>query len=135
MERIRILVANHSPAMCRAVKNVLSRLDCVTVDTVGDGKEALAMLYAIEYGLLITSWSLTGMCGTELTRTIRSDKHLCHTPVLMITERHQRSDITRAAKCGVSGLLINPFRQEKLIQTVESLLAGNKETGDSKSVA
>src|SRR4051794_8293214 len=78
----RILVVDDEPFVCDAVKMMLE-FDGHTVETAGNGKEALEAFKKAKFDLVITDWKMPGMTGDELANEIKTQAPA--QPVVMIT--------------------------------------------------
>ena len=68
------------------------------VDGARDGSEALRMVEAGSYDLLITDMVMPGMTGSELIGKVRR--------CIVLSNQGEESDITEATKQGASGYII-----------------------------
>lgn len=93
---------------------LLRRQGIINIRQVEDGTEALEALKRSQADLIIADWSLSGMTGVELLRTIRGDEKLRDIPFLMVTGTATRDEVLEAAQAGVSGYLLKPFTADIL---------------------
>ena len=94
--RPRILMVDDDPAHLQVLEGILSPED-YDVTMVTSGKEALAMLDAQEWDLVISDTMMPQLSGYELTRMIRKRFTLIELPVLLLTSRSQSKDIQTAS--------------------------------------
>src|SRR5260221_8832331 len=71
----RILVADDNAATCKQLQELLSGEPGVVVDTVGDGREALAALLERPYGIIITDLKMPRLSGMDLIAEVQK-RHL-----------------------------------------------------------
>ena len=119
---MRILAVDDSATMRRIIKNQLKQSGFDQVDEAENGREALNMLKAGGYDVLITDWNMPEMCGLDLVKEIRKADALKAMPILMITTVSGKEDIVTALKAGVNNYVVKPFDagtlQAKITQLV-----------------
>ena len=118
---INILIVEDFSAMRSILKNLLRELGFNYIAEADDGETALPMLKAGNFDFLITDWSMPGMDGLTLLKTIRADKQLEDMPVLMVTAEAKREQIIDAAAAGVNGYIVKPFTAETLKEKIEKI--------------
>jgi len=87
-----------------------------------DGEEALAMLRADAYGLVISDWVMPKVSGLELLETMRADRKLKRIPFIMVTAEGEERHIVRAMDAGATDFLIKPFETRDLEERVAKAL-------------
>ncbi len=118
---INILIVEDFSAMRSILKNLLRELGFNYTAEADDGETALPMLKAGNYDFLITDWSMPGMDGLTLLKTVRADKELEDMPVLMVTAEAKREQIIDAAAAGVNGYIVKPFTAATLKEKIEKI--------------
>jgi PleD family two-component response regulator len=92
------------------------------VTTVPDGASALASLDLREPDLLILDFSMPGMTGLEVCRTVKANPFTARIPVLMLTAE---ADVTRKVEgfeAGADDYLAKPFDPRELRARVNALV-------------
>lgn len=116
-----MLIAEDDPiasAVCgRALKNAGYQ-----VAVAHSGEEALALLRAETFALVIADVMMPEMDGIALVRTMRADERLTRLPVLFLTGCNEEGTRLRGYRAGCDGYLIKPVRPGELVDEVESLL-------------
>jgi putative two-component system response regulator len=118
-ERHRILVVDDEPAIRAVIARVLheSGHDWASAGTVAD---ALPMLTASSYSLVLCDMTMPGGSGLELVRQLQAG--FPDTPVVMVTGIDD-PDIARAAReLGAYGYVLKPFSATVLRIAVENAL-------------
>lgn len=97
-----------------------------------DGPTALQMLYqAIDtdrvYRLALIDMQMPDMDGEELGRTIRSDRRLDATGLVLMTSMGKRGDAQRVENAGFSAYLSKPVRPSELRACLATVLMHRKE--------
>ncbi|MEI7476473.1 MAG: response regulator transcription factor [Actinomycetes bacterium] len=85
-----------------------------------DGMSALTALRTAKPDLLIIDINMPLMDGFDLVERLRSQDDL--TPVLMLSARSDRADITRGLSLGADDYVTKPFGLEELLLRVKAIL-------------
>jgi PAS domain S-box-containing protein len=119
---VRILVVDDDLGICRSLQEILSAEGC-TVETAGDGAEALRRLEGAAFDVVLTDVVMPNMDGYGLYTAIR--ERYPKLPVLMMTAFYYDKDhiIKRSRLEGLEGVIfkkpVDPDRlREILIETV-----------------
>jgi len=118
---INILIVEDFSAMRSILKNLLRELGYNHTAEADDGETALPMLKAGNFDFLITDWSMPGMDGLTLLKTVRADRELEDMPVLMVTAEAKREQIIDAAAAGVNGYIVKPFTAQTLKEKIDNI--------------
>jgi len=115
---LRILVADDDPGIGRTLEEMLEADGC-QVEVATDGEQALAMLAARPFDLVLSDVVMPKMDGYELYLKVRA----CYpqTPVLMMTAFHYDKDhiIKRSRIEGLEGVIFKkPVDPDRLRQTI-----------------
>ena len=86
---------------------------------VGDGHEALRVLYADRPDIVILDIGLPGMDGWQVLERVRD---LSDVPVLMLTAQGDELDKVRGLRAGADDFVTKPFGRQELVARVEALL-------------
>jgi two-component system, OmpR family, response regulator len=85
-----------------------------------DGMSALTLLRTEKPDLLIIDINMPLMDGFDLVQRLRSQNNL--TPVLMLSARNDRADVTRGLSLGADDYVTKPFGLEELLLRVKAIL-------------
>ena len=102
----RILVVEDESAIRELIRDSLSLIEIET-DGVGDGLEALNRLRRQRYDLVILDVNIPKIDGLALLSKIRDEGS--NIPVLVLSARSQRDDITQGLKVGADDYLVKPL--------------------------
>ena len=93
-----------------------------TVDTVGDGEAALALLVDEQqrYDALVLDVMLPGKDGFAVAAELRAAGH--YVPVLMLTARGRPEDVLRGFEAGADDYLPKPFELSVFLARLNGLL-------------
>ena len=111
----RILVVDDEPLVCDAVKLMLD-FDGHVVESVGNGKDALAMLEKGKFDLVITDFEMPLMKGDELAAAIKARDP--KQPVVMITAYAEMLQASANPLKGVDFIISKPFLLENLREAI-----------------
>jgi two-component system chemotaxis sensor kinase CheA len=113
-----ILIAEDSVTSRILLVNILESAG-YRVKTTVDGKEAYSMLKSETFDLVLSDVEMPRMNGFELTKKIRSDAKLTHTPVILVTGLGASEDRERGIDAGADAYIVkNDFDQSDLLQVI-----------------
>ena len=104
---MRLLVVEDERALCESIAKGL-RLDGYEVDTVFDGEEAMDIISAESYDLIILDLNLPGMDGLDILKNMRASDN--ETNVLILSARGGLNDKIEGLDSGANDYLCKPFR-------------------------
>ena len=85
--------------------------------------EALALLRAEKFDLLVSDVEMPRLNGFDLTLRIRADKKLAELPVVLVTALETREDRERGVDVGAHAYLVkSSFDQSNLLEVVRRLI-------------
>ncbi|MFQ5636913.1 MAG: response regulator [bacterium] len=117
-----ILIVEDSPTQERFLRIILERQK-YRVDSVRDGKEALAFLQKHQPAFIISDVLMPVMDGYKLCRTIKSDARLRHIPLMLLTVLSRPEDVIKGLQCGADSFIMKPYSEEYLIGRIQDFLA------------
>jgi heavy metal response regulator len=126
---MRILVVEDEKKVASFLKKGLEE-EYYAVDCAYDGEEALYMVEANDYDLVILDIMLPKIDGLEVLKGVR-DKGL-PLPVLMLTAKDSVEDVVKGLDAGGDDYLTKPFAFAELLARVRALLRrkGREPTGE-----
>ena len=121
-----LLLVEDDPGVMRVVTRALTD-EGHRVETVTNGKEALARGATGAYDLILLDVLLPGMDGFSVCQALRQRQ--VRTPILMLTARDAIPDRVRGLDAGADDYLVKPFSLIELVARVRALLrrSGNGE--------
>lgn len=120
-ERPVILVVDDDPVNLQVLEAILPYEEYDTT-MVTSGKEALAVLDAKEWDLVVSDIMMPQMSGYELTRIIRERFTLTELPVLLLTARSQPKDIQCGFLAGANDYVTKPVEAIEIRSRIEALV-------------
>ena len=118
-EPLRILVVDDEAGMRRVLQIMLERMGHDT-DVAGDGGEAMALLRAGDFDLVISDLRMPRVDGIELLRSMRAET--MQQPVIMISAHGSIDTAVSAMKLGALDFLQRPFDRETLELAIERVI-------------
>ena len=113
-----ILVVDDDPEIISFIKRGLA-YEGYTVDTAGDGNEALTKARNREPDLVILDIMMPGIDGIEVSKRLR---HGSNVPILMLTAKGTVNDKVAGLESGADDYLVKPFAFDELLARVRALL-------------
>jgi len=98
------------------------QLEGLTVVSMGDGNEALALARAEGFDLMVLDLMLPGLDGVTVCRAIRRESRNTDVPILMLTARRDEVDKVLGLDSGADDYLTKPFGVRELVARVRALL-------------
>ncbi len=114
---IKILIVDDEKAICDLIDMNLSAAG-YHCKTVQDGLQAIDMIEAEEFDLILLDIMLPGADGYDIMEYIKPLK----IPVIFITAKHEVRDRVKGLKLGAEDYLVKPFDVVELIARVEVVL-------------
>jgi two-component system chemotaxis response regulator CheY len=102
-------------------KKILSEIPGSEFGEAGDGVEALALLTAEKFDLVLVDWNMPKMDGITLVSKFRQTNKT--TPMVMCTTEAEKNRIIDAIKAGVNNYVVKPFTPEGLTEKVKATLS------------
>ncbi len=114
----RILVVEDDPTVAEVVSRYLTR-EGYTVESVRDGRGALARASTRMPDLVVLDLMLPGLDGLEVCRRLRA---LAPVPVIMLTAKREPGDRIIGLELGADDYVGKPFSPRELVARVRSVL-------------
>jgi len=120
--RDRILVIDDSPTVLGMLRYGLGQHGFQVI-CARNGEEGLRKALRFRPTVIISDWQMPRMTGTELCRELRLHDETKDTAIILLSSRSTRADAIRALREGADEYIVKPFNFERLIATVERLVA------------
>ncbi len=121
MAQHRILLADDSSTMHRAVKLALSRGDYEIV-CCDNGSDALRISRDNPPAMLIADLDLPGVSGSELVKLLKADPRTSQTRIILLCSSIHQGDIGRLDQIPADARLWKPFESDAIFTLVQTLL-------------
>jgi two-component system, OmpR family, KDP operon response regulator KdpE len=119
MSEGKILVVDDESQIRRVVRTSLTSHG-YEVSEATNGEEALSLVRASEYDLLLLDVNMPGKSGLETCREIRANGS--NPAIIMVTVRDTEADKVEALDAGADGYITKPFGISELLARVRALL-------------
>jgi len=73
-----------------------------------------------DYGLILMDWMLPEISGIDVVRALHEDN--VHTPVIMLTARHDEMDKVAALEAGCDDYITKPFSIKELVARINAVM-------------
>lgn len=121
---MRILLVEDENSLRKVVQRRLEQ-ESYSVDSTGNGLDAIDYINAGEYDCILLDLMLPGANGLEILKHIRN-QHLT-VPVLLLTAKDSIQDRVTGLDTGADDYLTKPFSLDELSARVRALLRRGKE--------
>ena len=119
----RVLIAEADPWSRDLLKEVLLKVRCdARLDLCADGQQALELLAANPYDLVIADWELPGVDGLNVLRNIRQRKRQPPLPFILMSGRADSASVREALPLAPTAYLTKPLNMESLTRRLQGLL-------------
>lgn len=115
----RILVVEDERAIRDLIQESLA-LAGLHAEVASDGLDALNLLRRNRFDLLVLDLNLPKLDGLSLLQKLRGEGDV--TPVLILSARSDRTDVTGGLRSGADDYLTKPFGVEELVLRVKAIL-------------
>jgi signal transduction histidine kinase len=116
-----VLIVDDSAADRALLRTVLGRAG-YTVYEVAKGREAVRKARDVRPHIVILDVNLPDLSGLEVCRAIRADSEIAGVPVLMLTVRHDDSDVLAGLEAGADDYVAKDSAGEIILGRVRRLI-------------
>lgn len=122
-----ILVVDDDEMILKVARSVLQKAGH-SVTLAKDGHAALELVEAELFDMIITDANMPGgISGFALASTIRKNERVKNIPIMFLTGRKDKVDVTRALESGADDYVVKPIDADILMAKIEALLSKKKE--------
>ena len=118
----RILVVDDEDSIRELIKEVLS-MDGHTLETAGDGAQALELIRKTNFDLVILDRNMPTMTGIQALAILRSNPSYKGLKVLMCTSASVTKEVDEAFAAGANDYILKPINLAMLQGKVKKHLA------------
>jgi phosphate regulon transcriptional regulator PhoB len=129
-----ILVVDDEPDIVELVSYNLKKAG-FAVSSAADGEEALTIIRASRFDLIVLDLMLPGIHGMELCRILRNNPKTAHIPIIMLTARGEETDKIHGLETGADDYMTKPFSPKELIARVKAVLRRSGERAAEKTIS
>jgi CheY-like chemotaxis protein len=124
IQGLNIVVADRNQFMRRLTRAMLMNLGARVVIEAVDGLAALEAIRTCDPDVMFLDWDLPVLDGMEVIRIVRSPGVFPrpNLPIVMLTQRSERSCVVKALRAGVHEFLIKPTSPQALQDRITSIM-------------
>jgi two-component system cell cycle response regulator DivK len=117
----KVVIADDDPSIGALLTAVLRRTgaSCYLART---GTDALDMVRTVVPDVVILDVNMPGIDGFEVLTQLRAENLNARIPVVLLTARHQESDVLKGFSCGASDYITKPFNPMEVTARVARYL-------------
>jgi len=115
----RVLIVDDDAIHRRLEKEIL-QAPKYAVTEAASGDEALQLLAAQSFDVVLMDKRMPGMDGDEVCRRIRSDLNLALLPVIMVTGNNGSDDLSCSLGVGATDFIGKPYLPQELVARLDS---------------
>ena len=110
----RICYVEDDEDIQRIVRMSLERIGNMTVQLVGDPRQAIEAMKQFKPELVLLDWMMPGMDGPALLRKMRDTPEARDLPVVFITAKASQRELDELRAMGAAGTISKPFSPKDL---------------------
>ncbi len=116
----KILVVDDAAFMRKVIRDTLSKNGYTDIHEAVDGKDAVDKYAELKPDLVLMDITMPNMDGLEALKIIRSKDGDAN--IVMCSAMGQEAMVVEAVQAGIKDFIVKPFKDERLIKTVSSIL-------------
>jgi two-component system, chemotaxis family, chemotaxis protein CheY len=117
-----ILIVEDSATTRALIKAVIEEMGDLMTLEAASGFEALKLLPAQEFNLIITDVNMPDINGLELISFIKNNPRYSHIPLIIVSTERSEEDRKRGIALGALAYITKPFRAQELQEVVKKAL-------------
>ena len=121
----RILIVDDSAVFRMSMKKILASMNAEII-LAQDGQEGLDWALQEKFDIVVSDIDMPKINGIDLCRTLKKNPTTQRTPVVMVSTFDSESDVDKGFQAGASAYLSKYEIQNRLFETVESVLSKSK---------
>ncbi len=123
----RVIIVDDSRAVVATAELALDELigtGAITFKSYLNPAELLGALQngSEDFDLLISDVNMPEMNGLDLSHAIKSDDRFKTKPIIILTTESSETLKMRGKEIGVTGWMVKPFSEEKLVKSIKMVL-------------
>ena len=123
LQGLNILIVDGNHYMRRLTRMMLTNLGAKSVIEASDGLAALEQIRLCDPDVMLLDWDMPVLNGMEVMHIVRSPGVFPrpNLPIIMLTNRAQRSSVVQALRAGVHEFLLKPTSPKALRDRLTSI--------------
>lgn len=125
IQGLNILIVDGNSYMRKVTRMMLMNLGAKSVIEAADGIAALETIRTFDPDVMLLDWDMPVLNGMEVMRIVRSPGVFPNPnlPIIMLTNRGQRSSVVEAMQAGAHEFLVKPTSTKALRDRLTSIVA------------
>jgi DNA-binding response OmpR family regulator len=119
---MRALVVDDSAAMRRILQKALEQLGWTVVTAPGT-VDAMRLLLAEQFDVLVTDWHMPDGTGVDLAKEIRRLPQSAGLKIVMVTSESTHEALTMALSSGIDDFIMKPFDTATIQERMTEVMA------------
>lgn len=135
LQKIKVLIVDDYVNFAWLMRHGLEVAGFVRVDAATSAVEALNLLRAGPYDVLVTDLHMPSLDGVSLIREVRKDRVLYELPILALTGYLDKKYQQQAVDAGADKILLKPVSIGTLHDEIKRLLADHRAKDGAMAVS
>lgn len=123
----QILICDDDPIVHQSLSLYLDNED-FGHESAFNGEQALEMLKARHFDLMLLDQMMPGMSGSQVCQTVRRDSQI---PIIMLTARGEEIDRILGLEMGADDYIVKPFSPREVVSRIKAVLRRTNPAGDN----
>ena len=123
----RILICDDDPIVHQSLSLYLDNEEFAH-ESAYNGQQALDMIKAEHYDLMLLDQMMPGLSGMEVCQTVRKDSRL---PIIMLTARGEEIDRILGLEMGADDYIVKPFSPREVVSRIKAVLRRTSASSDA----
>jgi two-component system chemotaxis response regulator CheY len=121
-EERSVLIVDDSAMARHHIRKTLNTLGFDRITEASDGRQAIEMIGAHYFDLIVSDYHMPAMEGTELATYIRKQSRQSGVPILMVTSEENENQLAVIEESGVSAVCSKSFEIKAIRNLIATLL-------------
>ena len=113
----KILIVDDAAFMRKVIRDTLTKNGFTEAV---DGKDAVEKYFELQPDLVLMDITMPNMDGLEALKAIRAKDNKAN--VVMCSAMGQEAMVVEAVQAGIKDFIVKPFKEDRLMKTVNSIL-------------
>lgn len=124
-DALKVLLVDDQKSIRDLARVALNEAGVNDVTEATNGEQALEIVRASEFDLVISDWNMQPMDGLEFLIAVRGDAAIKSTPFILMTGQPDDEQFEVADRAGVDRLVAKPFNSETVKEAIAQVVGGH----------
>lgn len=121
LSEMEVLLVDDSALARKMIIRTLKKMGIQNIQEAADGNEAIPIIQANSFDMIVTDYNMPKLDGHQLLRFIRTESNQPEVPVLMITTEGDEGKLAAIQQEGVSAIVDKPFDVNTVKNMIETV--------------